>query len=56
MVLLATGKRKRLQPFPKGTSEGMAREKAAHFAEKFADVAPKRPDLGSNVPSPRRLG
>lgn len=34
VVTLPDGTRKRLPPFPKGTSEGMAREKAAHYAER----------------------
>lgn len=51
-VLLADGTRKRLPPFPKGTSEAMAREKAAHWAEKYAGIAPKPTDHGTNVPSP----
>jgi integrase len=39
VVTLADGSRKRLPPFPKGTSEAMAREKAAHYAEKAAALS-----------------
>ena len=33
IITLADGGRKRLPPFPKGTSEAMAREKTAYYAE-----------------------
>lgn len=36
VVTLADGSRMRLEPFPKGTSEAMAREKTAYWAEQFA--------------------
>ncbi len=36
IVTLADGTRKRLPPFPKGTSEAMAREKATHYAAEVA--------------------
>ncbi len=47
VVTLADGSRMRLEPYPKGTSEAMAREKTAYWAEKFADkknpnASPKR--------------
>jgi integrase len=35
IITLPSGKRKRLPPFPAGTSEAMAREKTAYFAEKL---------------------
>ncbi len=44
-VTLGDGSRKRLKPFPKGTSEAMAREKAAYHAELAAKVNPKKPQL-----------
>lgn len=40
VVTMPDGSRRRLPPFPKGTSEAMAREKAAHFAEKAAAMQP----------------
>lgn len=42
-VTLADGSRKRLTPFPKGTSEAMARERAAYHAELAAKINPKKP-------------
>ncbi len=49
-VLLADGTRKRLPPFPKGTSEAMAREKAAHWAERYAAAVPKQADASRDLP------
>jgi integrase len=43
IVTLADGSRKRLDPFPRGISEALAREKAAFYAEKWANVYPKAP-------------
>lgn len=43
IVTLANGTRKRLPPFPAGTSEAMAREKAAHYAEKYRSIQPPKP-------------
>lgn len=42
-VTLGDGSRKRLKPFPKGTSEAMARERAAYHAEQAAKINPKKP-------------
>src|SRR5688572_2914913 len=49
-VLLADGTRKRLPPFPKGTSEAMARKKAAHWAERYATAAPKQVEAKRELP------
>ncbi|HKY39240.1 MAG TPA: tyrosine-type recombinase/integrase [Polyangiaceae bacterium] len=38
IITTPDGKRRRLPPFPKGTSEAMAREKAAHYAERAAQM------------------
>jgi hypothetical protein len=43
IVTLGDGSRKRLEPFPRGISEALAREKAAFYAEKWAHVHPKPP-------------
>src|SRR6187431_2508836 len=41
-IVTVHGKRKRLKPFPKGTSEAMAEERTAANAQKFAALpAPK---------------
>jgi len=37
ILTLVDGSRYRLEPFPKGTSETMARERAAHYSEKVAE-------------------
>src|SRR5512133_82064 len=37
-ITLADGRRKRLPPFPAGTSEQMAREKSAHYAERVREL------------------
>jgi integrase len=43
VVTLPDGRRKRLPPFPKGTSRAMAEEKTAHWTEKRHELdAPKR--------------
>lgn len=52
MVTLADGSRMRLKPpFPKGTSEAMAREKTAYWAEKFADKVRPPSERAPNVTS-----
>src|SRR5690606_3988072 len=50
MVTRADGTRKRLKPFPKGTSEAMAREKAAYHAELAASITPKQSDTKRGLP------
>lgn len=40
VVTMPDGSRKRLKPFPPGTSEALAREKAYHYAEKYAALPP----------------
>jgi integrase len=47
VVTLPDGSRKRLPPFPKGTSEAMAREKAAVYAERAAAVRLPSPELAA---------
>lgn len=50
MVTLADGSRMRLDPpFPKGTSEAMAREKTAYWAEQFANKARPKNEAAHNV-------
>ena len=39
IISLPDGTRKRLPAFPRGTSEAMAREKAAHYAERASKIA-----------------
>ena len=43
VVTMPDGSRKRLKPFPPGTSEARAREVAAHYAEKYAALPPPAP-------------
>ena len=43
IITLADGSRKRLPPFPKGTSEAMAREKAQALAERAREMGVKKP-------------
>ena len=50
VVTLVDGTRKRLKAFPKGTSETMAREKTAVFAQKAWELGLKRP-TPKGVPS-----
>lgn len=50
IVTLADGSRKRLDPFPRGISEALAREKAAFYAEKWAHV---HPEPRANETAPR---
>jgi hypothetical protein len=51
-VTFADGSRKRLKPFPKGTSEAMAREKTAYHAEIAAKITPKKaaPEKTPEIP------
>lgn len=44
VITLADGSRKRLTPFPKGTSEAMAREKAEAYSERAGAMKLVRPD------------
>ncbi len=50
-ITLADGTRKRLQPFPKGTSRAMAEEKAAKYAEQARQMGLRR----SEEPKPAAL-
>lgn len=54
MVVLADGRRKRLPPFPVGTSEAMAREKLAAYAEKAGTLFSGRPAPQSSKKSLQR--
>ena len=59
ILTLADGSRKRLPPFPKGTSEAMAREKAANYADeikRLGIVRTPKPDVVATTEPPKTGG